>query len=114
MELFSNNLKKLLIFQEGTDKPPKTNRKSAPKKLLVSFDVFAIFTAVKHREISCGYLYSAVNHTEILFDYLNVIYYEINESDRFSKLYQKASRKLKCSCAQENIRESIRSYSQRK
>ena len=53
MELSSTKLKKLLIFQEGTDKAPKTNKKSARKKFLVSFDVFVIFTVVKHGEIPC-------------------------------------------------------------
>ena len=52
MELSSPKLKKLLIFQEGICKAPKTNKKSAPKKFLVSCDIFVIFTAVKHREIS--------------------------------------------------------------
>ena len=39
MELSCHKLKKLLIFQEGTDKAPKTNKKSTPKKLLVSLRV---------------------------------------------------------------------------
>ena len=57
-----------LIFQEVTYKAPNTNKKSAPKKFLVSFDVFVIFTAVKYREIPCDYLYSAVKHREIPCD----------------------------------------------
>ena len=45
MELSFYKPIKLLIFQERTDKAPKTIKKSAPKKFLVSFDVFLIFTA---------------------------------------------------------------------
>ena len=60
----------LFIFQEGTDKAPRANKKSATKKFLVSFDAFVIYTAVKHREIPCDYIYSAVNHREIPYDYL--------------------------------------------
>ena len=70
MELSNYKLKRLLIFQEGTEKAPKTNKKSVPKIFLVSFDAFVIFTAVKHREIPCDYLYSAVTHREIPCDYL--------------------------------------------
>ena len=65
MELSFYKPIKLLIFQERTDKAPKTIKKSAPKKFLVSFDVFLIFTAIKHREIACDYLYSAAKHREI-------------------------------------------------
>ena len=65
MELSSLKLKKLLMFQEGTDKAPQTNKKSSPKKFLVYCVVFVIFTAVKHKEIPCGYLYSALKHREI-------------------------------------------------
>ena len=36
MELYSPKLKNLVIFQEGTYKAPKPNRKSALKKFLVS------------------------------------------------------------------------------
>ena len=61
-----HKLKKLLIFQEGIDKVSKTNKKSALKKFLVSFDV-VIFTAVKCREISCNYLYSAVKFPVTIF-----------------------------------------------
>ena len=53
MELSPPKLKKILIFQERTHKVLKTNKKSAPKKFLVSCQVFIIFTAVKHREIHC-------------------------------------------------------------
>ena len=45
--LYFHKLRKLLIFQEKTYKAPKTNKKSAPKKFLVSFDVFVIFTELK-------------------------------------------------------------------
>ena len=55
MELSSFSLKKFLIFKEVIGKAQKTN-KSAPKKFLVSCDVFIIFTAVKHREIPCAYV----------------------------------------------------------
>ena len=44
-------LKKLLIFQEVTCKARKTNKKSALKTFLVSYDVFAIFTSVEHIEV---------------------------------------------------------------
>ena len=54
MKLSSPKLKRLLVFQEGTCKTPKTNKKSALKKFLVSCDVFVILTAVKHREILLG------------------------------------------------------------
>ena len=53
IKLSGSKLKKLLLFQKGTYKAPKTNKKSAPKKFLVFHDVFAIFTAVKHKEIPC-------------------------------------------------------------
>ena len=53
MELNSLKLKKLLMFQKGTYKTPKTNKKSALKKFLVSCEVFVIFTSVKHRKIPC-------------------------------------------------------------
>ena len=53
MELSSHKLKKFIIFPERTYKAPKTNKKYAPKKFLVSCDVFLIFTAVKHKEIPC-------------------------------------------------------------
>ena len=39
------------IFQERNQKAPKTNKKSAPKKFLVSCDAFVIFTALKHKQI---------------------------------------------------------------
>ena len=65
MELFNCKLKKLFMLQEGTEKAPKTNKKSAPKKFLVSFDVSGNFTAVKHRDIPCDYLYSAVKHRKV-------------------------------------------------
>ena len=53
MDLSNYKLKILLTFQEGTEKAPETNKKSAPKTFLVSFDVLVIFRAVKHREIPC-------------------------------------------------------------
>ena len=52
-ELSSPKLKKLLIFQVGTCTKPKEQKKSALKKFLVFYDVFTIFTVVKHRGISC-------------------------------------------------------------
>ena len=52
----SPKLKKLFIFQKETYKAPKANKKSAPKKHLVSCEVSVIFTAVKHREIPFDYL----------------------------------------------------------
>lgn len=65
-----HSLKKDFIFQEGTHKAPKTNKKFATQNVLVSFDVFVSFTAVKQTEIPCNYLYKAVKHREILCDYL--------------------------------------------
>ena len=53
MDLSNYKLKILLTFQERTEKAPETNKKSAPKTFLVSFDVLVIFRAVKHREIPC-------------------------------------------------------------
>ena len=47
MEFSSPKLEKLLIYQEGSIKAPKTNEK---KKFL------------KHREVSCDYLYRAVKY----------------------------------------------------
>ena len=70
MELSFHNLKKTLIFQEGANKAPEGNKKSAPKKFLVSFDIFVIFTAVKHKKIPREYFYRVVKHTEIPCDYL--------------------------------------------
>ena len=69
MELSSSKMKKFLIFPEmelssliffnisgrNLQRPEKQTKKSALKKFLVSYDVFAIFTSVKHREISCEY-----------------------------------------------------------
>ena len=52
MGISSPKCKILLIFQEELPMPQKTNKISAPKKFLVSYDVFVIFTAVKHREIA--------------------------------------------------------------
>ena len=74
MRLSYYKLKKLFIFQEGTDKALKTNRKSAPKKLLVLFNVLVIFTGVRYRKTSCDYLYSAVKHRVIPCDYLHIIF----------------------------------------
>ena len=51
MELSSHKLKKPFIFPEGTYKAPNINKKSVPKKFLVSCDVFVTFTAVKHKVI---------------------------------------------------------------
>ena len=54
MELARPKLKKL-IFQEGTCKARKTNKKSALKKFLVSCEAFVIFRAVvKQRETLLG------------------------------------------------------------
>ena len=49
MERSSLKLKKPLMFQDETCNAWKTNKKSSLNKFLVSFDVFVIFTAVKHR-----------------------------------------------------------------
>ena len=69
MELSSPDLKKLVLFQKRTYKAPKTNKKSSSKKILVSCDVFVICTTAKLRQIPC--------------EYLNVMQYEINESESF-------------------------------
>ena len=53
MELSGRKLKKLLYFRRELAKPEKQTKKSALKKFLISYDVFTIFTAVKHREIPC-------------------------------------------------------------
>ena len=57
----TRTLKKLLMFQEVTCKARKTNKQSALKNFLVSYDVFAIFTSVEYMEIS----YEAKNKTQI-------------------------------------------------
>ena len=67
--LYCEKLNKFLMFQEGTDKAPQNNKKSVLKKFLVSCKVFVIFTAAKHIEIPCDYLYSAVKHRKIPCDY---------------------------------------------
>ena len=51
MEFSSLKLKKL-IFQEGTYKAPKTNKKSEEESSC-PLQCFVIFTAVKQREIFC-------------------------------------------------------------
>ena len=43
MEPFSLKTKNFLIFQERICKAPKANKKSTPKKFLLSCDVFVIF-----------------------------------------------------------------------
>ena len=51
MEISSHRLKKLLTFQEVIWKAWRSNKKNLLK--LVSYDVFSVFTTVKHREIPC-------------------------------------------------------------
>ena len=53
MKRSSSKLKKLLIFQKGVHKAPKTNKISTPQKFLVSCDIFLVFAEVKYREIPC-------------------------------------------------------------
>ena len=54
MEISSHKIRNFFIFREITCKVLKNKqKKSALKKVLVSYDVFAIFTAVKHRKILC-------------------------------------------------------------
>ena len=55
MELSSPDLIKLLIFQEGTYSTRKSNKKHAPKKFLVSWDNFVVFTEVKYMETPRDY-----------------------------------------------------------
>ena len=52
MELSSPKYKKL-FFRKEHPKPEKQTKKAALKKFLVANDVFAIFTAIKHKEIPC-------------------------------------------------------------
>ena len=72
MEFSSPKLEKLLIYQEGSIKAPKTNEK---KKFLKHREVSCdyLYRAVKYREIMCGHLYSAVKHWEIPCDHLKLI-----------------------------------------
>ena len=58
MEL-SCHKRKTFYISGRNSKVPKTNKKSAPKKFLVSCDLFVIFTTVNHRGIPCEYLYSS-------------------------------------------------------
>ena len=61
------------MYQEGTEKAPKTNKISVPKNF------FVIFAAVKHREIPSDYIYSKVKHREVPFDYLySAAKYKVN------------------------------------
>ena len=53
MVLSSPKLKKLLYFRRKLANPKKQTKQTALKKFLVSYDVFAIFTSVKHKEIPC-------------------------------------------------------------
>ena len=48
MQLSRPKLKKLLYFRKELEKSAKQTKKSPLKKFLVSYNVFAIFTAVKH------------------------------------------------------------------
>ena len=75
MEFSSPKLEKLLIYQEGSIKAPKTNKKFVPKKFLKHREVSCdyLYRAVKYREIICGHLYSAVKHWEILCEHLKLI-----------------------------------------
>ena len=67
------------MYQEGTEKAPKTNKISVPKNFFVLFDVFVIFAAVTHREIPSDYIYSKVKHREVPFDYLySAAKYKVN------------------------------------
>ena len=67
MELSSPKLIKLLYFWWELEKPEK---KSALKKCFVSYDVFAIFTAVKHSEILCE---AKIQHRDRIIN--NLIYF---------------------------------------
>ena len=51
MELSSPKLKKSYISGRNLSDLKNKQKKSVLKKYLVSYDVFAIFTAVKHRKI---------------------------------------------------------------
>ena len=48
MQVSRPKLKKLLYFRKELEKSAKPTKKSPLKKFLVSYYVFAIFTAVKH------------------------------------------------------------------
>ena len=75
MEFSSPKLEKLLIYQGGSIKAPKTNKKFVPKKFLKHREVSCdyLYRAVKYREIICGHLYSAVKHWEIPCEHLKLI-----------------------------------------
>ena len=63
MELSSPKLKNLLIFQEETCKAWKEKKKKVcSEEISFSYDVFATFEAVKHREILCK---AKVQHRDI-------------------------------------------------
>ena len=51
-DFLASNLKNFLYFKKQLAKPEKETKKSALKKLLVCYDAFAIFTAVKRRRNS--------------------------------------------------------------
>ena len=61
-EIFQPQAWKTLIFQKGTCNPEKQTKKSALENFLVSYDIFAISTAVKHREIPCE---AEIHHRDI-------------------------------------------------
>ena len=85
-------------------------------------EISCLFTEVKDKKIPSDYLYSAVKNREILCDYLCMAGKHMESPCD----YLKASRKFKefwynrlryfakHSCAQETIRESSKSYDQRK
>ena len=62
MELSSPKLKNFVYFRRELAKPELQTKKFALKKFLVSYDVSATFTPVKHREILCE---AKIQHRDI-------------------------------------------------
>ena len=68
MELYSNKIRN---FSGGSLQSLKNKQKNpALKKFFVSYDVFAIFTAVKHKEIPCE---TKIEHKDITYKWLNIL-----------------------------------------
>ena len=56
-------LKNFIYFRRELAKPEKQTKNSDLKKFLVPYNVFAIFTAVKHRKIPCE---AKMQHKDII------------------------------------------------
>ena len=111
----ATSLKNLLYFR-------KEPTKSKNKQIICFEEISCLFAEVKLKKIPCDYLYSAVKNREIVCDFLS----KAGKHMKSPCDYLKASRKfkefwynrlryfVKHSCAQETIRESSKSYDQRK